>query len=34
MQWLYYTYSGAAFAWVWWTGDWRARRAARVQEPA
>jgi len=34
LQWLYYAYSGAAFAWVWLTGDWRARRAARVQEPA
>jgi len=34
MQWLYYTYSGAAFAWVWLTGDWRRQRSASVQEPA
>ena len=34
MQWLYYAYSGAAFGWVWLTGDWRHRRAARVQESA
>ena len=34
MQWLYYAYSGGAFAWVWLTGDWRRHRAARVQEPA
>ena len=34
LQWLYYAYSGAAFAWVWLTGDWRTRRAPRVQEPA
>lgn len=33
MQWLYYMYSGAAFAWVWLTGDWRTARAARLQEP-
>lgn len=34
MQWLYYTYSGAAFAWVWLTGDWRRQRAARAHEVA
>jgi GT2 family glycosyltransferase len=34
LQWLYYAYSGAAFGWVWLTGDWRTRRAARLQEPA
>ena len=34
MQWLYYLYSGAAFAWVLLTGDWRRQRAARMQEPA
>ena len=28
MQWLYYLYSGAAFAWVLLTGDWRRQRAA------
>jgi cellulose synthase/poly-beta-1,6-N-acetylglucosamine synthase-like glycosyltransferase len=33
MQWLYYSYCGAAFAWVWLTGDWRrARAAARLPE--
>jgi len=34
IQWLYYLYSGAAFAWVVLTGDWRRQRAARMQEPA
>lgn len=34
MQWLYYTYCGAAFGWVWLAGDWRRQRAARLQEPA
>lgn len=34
MQWLYYTYCGAAFGWVWVWGDWRRARAARLQEPA
>lgn len=34
MQWLYYFYSGASFGWVWLTGDWRHRRASRVQESA
>jgi GT2 family glycosyltransferase len=34
MQWLYYLYSGGAFAWVWLTGDWRRHRGTRVQEPA
>ena len=34
MQWLYYVYSGAAFTWVFLTGDWRRQRAARLQEPA
>lgn len=34
LQWLYYSYCGSAFAWVWLTGDWRRQRAARLQEPA
>jgi GT2 family glycosyltransferase len=35
MQWLYYSYCGAAFAWVWLTGDWRrVRRTARLPESA
>lgn len=35
MQWLYYSYCGAAFAWVWLTGDWRRVRAtARLPESA
>jgi GT2 family glycosyltransferase len=34
MQWLYYLYSGAAFAWVFLTGGWRRQRTARLQEPA
>jgi hypothetical protein len=34
MQWLYYSYSGAAFAWVWLTGSWRRQRTPRLQEPA
>lgn len=35
LQWLYYLYSAAAFAWVWATGlgGWR-RARARFQEPA
>jgi GT2 family glycosyltransferase len=35
LQWLYYAYSGAAFAWVWLTGDWRrTRTTTRLPESA